>query len=171
MPTKRTKKMSRMGGTFGTTKTHGTGKKWNWTKNKVTSALNWTPTTAYSPTKFTNCRKQICAKIASFRTIHQQIAPSGKVVAFSPTTANKWINLVNQGAVVFKFSNQQFTRFFGKYFTKNPRSATTPSGVFKTLQKQFGNGIKAVAKGKGGNWLIAAVPNISARPFQNYNFK
>jgi hypothetical protein len=165
MPTKRNRS-SRTGRSFGTTST-GTGRNWN----RGGMSFNLTPAAKYSPMKFTNCRKQISAKIASFRTINQQISPSGKVVAFSPTTANRWINLVNQGNVVYKFTNQQFNQFFGRCFTSSPRSVTTPTGVCKVLQKQFGQGIKAVTKGKGGTWLIAASPNVSGRPFQTYNFR
>lgn len=138
-------------------------------KNTRNSSKTWKPTTAYSPSKFGQTRKQLTAKIASFRTINQQIGGTGKVTAFSPTNANKWIKFVNNGANVYKFSGAQWNRHFGKLF--NSTSAVSPTTAMKALKKQFGSGIKAVTKGKGNSWLVAATPSVHASPFKNYSFK
>ncbi len=129
----------------------------------------WQPSSTYAPTKFSVQRKQVTAKISSFRTINQQINGTGKVTAFSPANVNKWINLVNSGHAVYKFNGMQANRHFGKLFN-NPINSISPSFALKTLQKQFGTGIKAVTKGKGNNWLIAASTTVNASPFRNYSF-
>ena len=140
------------------------------TKTTRNSSKTWKPTTAYAPSKFGQTRKQLTAKIASFRTINQQVSGTGKVTAFSPTNANKWIKFVNTGANVYKFSGAQWSRHFGKLFNSTS-GAVSPSIAMKALKKQFGTGIKAVTKGKGNNWLVAATPSVHASPFKNYSFK
>lgn len=124
------------------------------------------PTTSYSPTKYTNYRKELQAKIGSYRMINQQWTGAGKVTAFSPAGAHKWIKYVNQGAWVYKFNTTQFCRFFGSEW-----NYATPTAACRYLQRKFGTGIKAVTRGKGNCWLVAAMPNITARPFYNYNWK
>lgn len=126
----------------------------------------WSPTTTYSPNKFVNCRQEITAKIQSFRAINQQFSGVGKVTAFSPSVANKWISYVNDGCNVYTFTNQQFCRLFGSQW-----SIGSPSNAQRYLRNRYGTGIKAVARGKGNVWLIAANSRISARPFSNYNWK
>ena len=140
------------------------------TRTNTTSG-NWTPSAAYSPTKFKNCHQEVVAKIGSFRTINQQFTGAGKVTAFSPTTANKWIKYVNTGCRVYKFNNNEFSRYFGKYFGTTGAVTGAPTTALKKLQKQFGAGIKAITRGKGSNWLIAATPNVNGHPFNNYNWK
>ncbi len=124
------------------------------------------PTTTYSPTQFNTYKKTVTAKLASFKAINQQFTGSGRVTAFSPSGAAKWISFINKGANVYTFSNSQFTRFFGTQWSK-----CTPTVATRFLKNKFGNGILAVTKGKGNNWLIAATPTVSGRPFNNYNWK
>lgn len=126
---------------------------------------SWNPTT-YSPSKFSNCREEITAKIGSFRAINQQFAGASKVTAFSPSTANKWINYVNDGCNVYTFSSSQFGRLFGNQWTH-----TTPTNAFRYLRNRYGTGIKAVTRGKNNTWLIAATDRVTARPFSNYTWK
>ena len=126
---------------------------------------SWSPTTTYSPNKFSNCRQEISAKIQSVRAINQQFSGVGKVTAFSPSIANKWIGYVNDGCNVYTFTNQQFCRLFGSQW-----SVGSPSNAQRFLKSRYGTGIKAVARGKGNCWLIAANSRISARPFSNYSW-
>lgn len=136
------------------------------------STRTWSPSATYSPTKFTQQRTQVTTKIASFRNINSQLSGSGKVIAFSPATINRWINFVNSGNCVYKFNSAEFTRKFGRFFpTTTPTTAASPTVALKTLQRQFGQGIKAVTRGKGNNWLIAASPNVNKGPFGSYNWK
>src|SRR5262245_59909049 len=80
--------------------------------NTSSSSSNWN-TTSYSPNKFNTHRNEITSKIGSFRTINQQVTGAGKVKAFSPSTCTKWINFVNEGCNVYKFTHNEFCRHFG----------------------------------------------------------
>lgn len=120
----------------------------------------------YSPTKYNTYKKDLQAKIGSYRTINQQFSGATKVTAFSPTGAGKWIKYVNQGANIYKFSSKDFQKFWGKNWN-NP----TPTAAYNFMKKKFGVNIKAVTQGKGSYWLVAANPKISARQFTTYNWK
>ncbi len=167
MPTKTTKRF-RTSARRSTTGVRSSSRNTRGTGSGSTKAT-WSPSAAFSPTKFNTQKKSVTAKIASFRTISQQFTGAGKVTAFSPSAANKWIGLVNNGANVYKFNGQQFNRYFGKFFSNNV-NAVSPSIAFKTLKKEFGAGIKAVTRGKGNNWLVASTNN-TASPFKSYSFK
>ncbi len=121
---------------------------------------------AYSPTQFKNATKCIQQSIGSFRNIATQFSGAGKVTAFSPTTVNKWIKYVNGGTCVYKFTNEQFCRYFGTRF----HTPTSPMYAARYLKNRFGAGIKDVARGKGGSWLVAASANVSSGPFKNYKW-
>ena len=124
------------------------------------------PTASYSPSMFYNHKKHLQAKIGSYRTLNQQFTGAGKVTAFSPTAANKWIKYVDQGAWVYKFNNTQFCKFFGPQFAH-----ASPTAAYRFLRQKYGAGIKAVTRGKGNTWLVAAMPSVTARPFYNYTWK
>lgn len=139
----------------------------NWRTNNTS---NWTNSyrtgTSYSPTQFSNVRDQISQRMCSYRTIFTQCSGPGKVTWFSPTTANKWVKMINNGCLVYKFNNPDFCRSFGAQF----RNCNTTT-AFRTLRQRFGTGIKAVCRGKNNCWLICASTNVSGRPFNNYNWK
>ena len=139
---------------------------YNRTTTRTTTRAGYGTTGTYKPTQYTNYRKQLQAKICSYRNLNQQCNGTGQVTAFSPTGCNKWINYVNKGCYVYKFNNVQFTKFFGKDWNNQ-----TPNTACKYLQKKYGNGIKAVTQGKGNSWLVAATPNVTARPFATYTWK
>ena len=126
---------------------------------------SWNPT-SYNSSKFSNCREEITAKIGSFRAINQQFSGASKVTAFSPSTATKWINYVNDGCNVYSFSSSQFGRLFGSQWTNS-----SPTNAFRYLRNKYGTGIKAVTRGKNNTWLIAATDRVTARPFSNYTWK
>lgn len=132
----------------------------------TTGSTTWTPSNTYNPARFSTCRQEITAKIGSFRAINQQVSGAGRVTAFSPTTASKWINYVNDGCNVYTFNNNDFCRLFGRQL-----SNCSPTQAFRSLKNRFGTGIKAVTRGKGNNWLIAATDRVTARPFSNYAWK
>ena len=149
----------------GTTR-RNVGKRTNkYSKYNKTRSTSWT-TSSYSPNKYNTYKKTLQAKIGSYRTINQQFTGTGKVTAFSPSGANKWIKYVDQGAWVYKFNGPQFHKFWGSNWN-NP----TPTAAFRYLQKKYGTSIKAVTRGKGNCWLVAATPKITARPFSTYNWK
>lgn len=118
----------------------------------------------YSPNQFKMQRTEITAKIGSFRNLNQQVTGAGKVTTFSPTTAQKWINFVNTGARVYKFNATQLARYCGSQWSNNPSAST----AFRTLRSRFGAGIKAVARGRGNTWLVAATSKVNSGPFGAY---
>jgi hypothetical protein len=122
--------------------------------------------TGYTPSAFQHQKLEIVQRIGSYRNISQQITGSAKITSFSPTLANRWIRYVNDGARVYKFANKDFCRYFGSQWQQN-----TPNAAQRYLQKRFGTGVKAVCRGKGGTWLIAATPSVTGSPFRNYNWK
>ncbi len=122
--------------------------------------------TTYSPTKFSITRREIQQRITSYRTLNEQVNGSSGVTAFSPSSANKWVKIVDNGAFVYKFNNNEFSRYFG-----TQTSSGTPTAAFRTLRKKFGTGIKAVTRGRNNTWLIAASQHVSSRPFSTYNWK
>jgi len=145
----------------------GTTGFWNSNTNSSnTGSWGTTNINSYSSTKFSSCRETITAKIGSLRAINQQFTGAGKVTAFSPTNAGKWINMVNDGANVYTFSNSDFCRNFGRQL-----NTATPTFAFRWLKNKFGTGIKAVTRGKSGNWLVCATPRVSGRAFTSYNWK
>lgn len=125
----------------------------------------WTPK-AYNPTQFSMQRKAVTAQIQSLRYLNQQLSGAGRVTAFSPATARSWINFVNNGNYVYKFTNQQFCNSFGAQW-----ASASPGAALRFLRQRFGNGIRAVTRGRGNTWLICASPNVSGRPFSTYNWK
>lgn len=131
----------------------------------TTTTRGYTPNT-YNPNQYNTQKKTLQAKICSYNTIHRQMTGAGKVMAFSPTGANKWIRYVENGAWVYRFNSQQFKQFWGNTWN-NP----TPTAACRYLQHKFGQGIKDVTRGKGNYWLVAATQNINSRPFSNYNWK
>lgn len=120
----------------------------------------------YPTSQFRNIGRNIQQTISSFRNIQTQWTGTTKVTAFSPTAANKWIRYVNNGTYIYKFTNSDFCRHFGSRFN----SPTTTSSACRFLRNKFGAGIKDVTRGKGGCWLIAATPNVTARPFSTYKW-
>jgi hypothetical protein len=139
-----------------------------------------TPWRSGTSTKFNVPVNTMQGKIGSFRTLTQQCTPTG---CFTPTTANKWINFVNDGAFVYKFNNQQFNKLCNvtnsttntshnrSYNTTTNHGTFSNTAAFNTLRKKFGAGIKAVTKTNSHYWLVAATPSVSARPFTHYAWK
>lgn len=160
---------------FGKTTSTSTGS--NSSSRFGTTSRSGSTSSAFSSSKFSNFRKEVQARIGSYQALCKQCNGAGSVTAFSPTNANKWLKWVSTGTRVYTFTNTQFTRFFGTSWNKSTSTnasttnSTSPTQVTKFLRGKFGTGIKAVTRGKGGTWLVAASPSVSARPFANYNWK
>jgi hypothetical protein len=116
---------------------------------------------------FNQPRNECQWRMASYRAVYAQFSGTAKNTFFSPTTANKWINYVNQGYRVYQFSQKDFTRFFGSQWICN----YSPNTCFRWMRQKYGAGIKAVARGRTNIWLVAATHSVTARPFQNYTWK
>jgi len=121
---------------------------------------------SYNPSRFNTITKDIQARITSYRNLDQQFRGPGMVTWFSPTTANKWLKYVNNGAYVYKFTQNSFCRYFGQQWL-----TATPTTAYRWLRQKYGAGIKGVTRGKGNCWLVAATNRVTARPFNNYNWK
>jgi len=152
----------------------GTGASRGWNSGNNWSGNSWgsygsssrsTSSTSYSPTQFNNVREQCQQRVTSYRTIASQCSGPGRVNWFSPSTANKFVRYVNSGCLVYKFSNPEFCRSFGRQFS-NTNNAT----AFRLLKNKFGSGIKAVTRGKNNCWLVCASTNVNGRPFSQYNW-
>lgn len=149
-------------------RTNTTNRRTTTTTNRGTTAKSTGSgfnTNTYPPTKFSNQKCEVQARIGSYKNVASQFSGNAKVTAFSPTGANKWIKFVNNGTRVYKFNNAQFCKLFGtQWKDSNPTSACT------WMRKKFGTGIKAVTRGRNNNWLIAATPSVNKGPFKNYNW-
>jgi hypothetical protein len=118
---------------------------------------------------FSQPRNECQWRMMSYRTIYTQFSGPGKSTVFSPTTAHKWINYINTGCRIYKFSNKDFTRHFGNQW-ENPKF-NNPNTCYRWMRQKFGAGVKAVTRGRANTWLVAATPNVCARPFQTYTWK
>jgi hypothetical protein len=116
--------------------------------------------------KFSGVRDECQWRMSSYRNVYEQCSGAGRTYGFSPTAVNRWMKFINQGCPVYKFSNRDFCKFFGNEWTSGSASA-----AFKFLKSEFGTGVKAVARGKGNCWLVAARSTVSGKPFVNYDWK
>ena len=114
---------------------------------------------------FKRVRNECEWRIGSYRTIYSQFTGAGTKTTFSPTNANKWLNYVNNGYRVYKWSHKDFCKYFGSQWQQG-----TPTACQRYLKQKYGQGIKAVTRGKANCWLIATTPTVTARPFYNYNW-
>lgn len=133
------------------------------TRNTTTT----TSKTAWNPSKFGSVRQDLQCRIGSYQNIYSQVSGQKNVTTFSPTTATRWTNMVNKGARVYKFNTQQIKTGFGNQWTPD----LSPNTAARFLRQKYGNGIKAVAKGRGNTWLVATTTTINKGPFKNYNWK
>lgn len=142
-----------------------TNNRWNSTGSRV-GAGSLVSSTTYSPSKYSNIREQLQQRAASYRTLYSECSGPGMVTCFSPTTAKSWVRFVDNGCNIYRWNNNEFVRNFGSQF-----SSFNNTTAFRTLRQRFGAGIKAVTRGKGNCWLVAATDSVSARPFTNYTWK
>lgn len=163
---------------YGTTKSYGNTRGWKTgsyntnnryggysTRNTTNTTTHTNTTTSYSPAQFKPYRNTVHAKIGSFRTLEQQCTGSGRVTTFSPTTFNRWINMVNKGCCVYTFSTRDMTRWFGRNYTGSTNN------TLNQLRKKFGTGVKACAPTRNNCWLVCATPSVTATPFSSYTWK
>lgn len=130
-----------------------------------TRVSNTTQYAANSP-KFRAAREECQWRIGSYQNVYSQFSGNQKT-AFSPTTANKWLRYINNGGRVYKFTNQQFCKFFGnRWWTV--ASSTTNARQF--LRNKFGAFIKDVARGNNNTWLVATSKNVTGKYFTNYTW-
>lgn len=154
-----TRGYSRWGG-FGTTA--GNRNRSNTNRTGRTQAGTTTNTSAYRNVcdTFTN-------KISSYRTLINQTKGPAKFPRPTPTTLNNFANWIEKGAVVQTCSPQQVARWARSARTNF--NTTTPSvNACKTvLTKKFGKtAIKAVARAKNGQFMVATTQTTNGRSFR-----
>jgi hypothetical protein len=128
----------------------------------------YTPTATYpcnSP-KYKWVQQECQWRIGSYRNVYSQFTGAGTKTNISPATANKWMKYVNHGAMVYKFTNKDFCRYFG-----NRWAYSTSRAAYQYLKNHYGTAIKDVTRGKGNCWLIATTRTPASRPFNNYNWR
>jgi len=135
-------------------------------RNKTRRTTTNRTTYACHSRRFRPPRKECQWRIGSYRNVYSQFTPAGSQTVLSPTTATKWIKYVNNGALVYKFNNAPFSRYFGPRWTTG-----TPTAARQYMRRKFGAGIKDVTRGKGNCWLVATTKNMNRSPFCNYNWK
>lgn len=138
----------------------GTTQRSSYRRTTTHSGPGW----GYSNTRYDTFRREIQARIGSYRAINQQFSGTG-ATAFSPAAASRWMKMVSAGTRVYTFSHAEFSRYFGSQWNSG-----TPTAAFRHLRKKFGSGIKAVTRGRGNTWLVAATSSVSGRPFSTYQW-
>lgn len=149
-----------------TYKSNTSKKSGSWGRTSRTSRSSTTNSSTWSPNspQFKPIKNQCQAWIGSYKNVYSQINTSSKT-SLSPTVANRFVKLINNGSFVYKFSNPQFTQKFGQ-----TAKDLSPTQATKFLQKKFGAGVKSVARGNANCWLVAATPNVQKGPFKSYNW-
>src|SRR5262245_54958418 len=124
-------------------------------RTTTSSSSSRTTGRSFSASSFNKITSNIQQKIGSYRNIWSQFK-SGSTTCFTPGTANKWINLIDNGANVYKFTGNDFARWFGTNYS----STWSPSTATRYCKQRFGTGIKAVSRGKGNCWLVCASSTV-----------
>ena len=114
--------------------------------------------------------KTVCAslerKLDSFKTLYNQTKGVAKCARPTPAVLNSFTNWINKGAVVqtVKMAQiAQWARLANKTFnTRNP----TPTACKNVLCSKFGKTtIKAVARTKSGQFMVATASSWRGKPF------
>ena len=143
----------------------------SWGTGRSTSATSSSTWSVNTP-QFKTIKNECQAWMGSYKNIYSQFNGATKT-SFSPTVANRFLKLINNGTFVYKFNNTQFVKAFGSAFPgskTNFVSQFSAPTIAKQIQKKFGTGIKSVARGNGNCWLVAATPNVTSGPFKSYNW-
>jgi hypothetical protein len=146
-----------------------TTKNYNWNWGHTTRTLKRNPirsaTYPCNSPKFRIVKNECQWRMGSYYNVYSQFTGAGRYTYMSPTTANRWIRYVNNGAQVYCFSNRDFCNTWGnKLAHANPRAA------YMYLRNHYGSIIKDVTRGKNNCWLIATTRTPTARLFTTYNW-
>jgi hypothetical protein len=106
-------------------------------------------------------------KLDSFKTLFNQTKGPAKFTRPTPATINSFCNWVNKGAVVQTVSPGTIARWARlanqNFNTQNP----TPSACKTVLCGKFGRTtIKAVARTKSGQFMVATSPTWKGKSFK-----
>ncbi|MBI1825304.1 MAG: hypothetical protein HY287_04930 [Planctomycetes bacterium] len=118
----------------------------------------------------TTAYKTVCnnieRKLDSFKTLFQQAQGTGGAHRPTPSTLTSFCNWVNKGAVIQTCSTAQVNRWAQTTNKSFNPSNPSPNACKKVLAAKFGRGcIKAVAKTKTGQFMVATTPTVNGRTF------
>ena len=117
-----------------------------------------------NPGAYRNCKTQFANKVNSFKTLITQTEGPAKFGRPSLSTLNSFANWINKGAIVRTVSSIQIAKW-AKATNRNfsTRNANT-TACKNVLCKKFGkSSIKAVARTKSGQFMVAFSPTIGGR--------
>lgn len=152
----------------------GTAGKSNWGTTRSSNRRNVArrpasrSTTGNVPVAWKQCSTEFCNKISSFKTLYNQTKGPAKQGRPSPATLSSLAKWVNKGAVIQTVTSQQVAQWAKSTQRKsnvNTRNIT-PTACKNILCAKFGkSAIKAVARTKGGSFMVATTPTVQGKPF------
>jgi len=110
---------------------------------------------------YTSVRSQLTSKISSYRVLLNQVQGTGRGSQPSPTAVSRMAGWVGRGAHVYQVTNHQVNRVAGA-----GKKVSSAVSALRVLQSRYGKVVKAVAPGKSGSWLVAAVPQSGRKVFR-----
>ena len=139
---------------------------WSRTSSSKTGSARKVAGSTGNASQYRNVGNTFARKIDSFKMLYNQIQGPAKFGRPTPTTLNTFANLINKGAVVQTCTPAQVARW-ARSTNKNFNSRTPTTSACKTvLGAKFGRGtIKAVARTKNGQFMVATTPTCNGRPF------
>jgi hypothetical protein len=120
--------------------------------------------TSGNPGAYRNCKTQFANKVNSYKMLINQTEGPAKFGRPSPTTLNSFANWINKGAIVRTITPGQVAKW-AKATNRNFSNQNAGTAACKNvLCKKFGkSSIKAVARTKSGQFMVAFSPAIGGR--------
>ncbi len=117
-------------------------------------------------TAYRTCCNSFEQKIDSYKTLCEQTRGAGSAGKPTPATLNSFANWINKGAIVQTCTPTQVSRWArAKNKNFNPRNPS-PTSCKNVLTAKFGRTtIKAVARTKSGQFMVATTPTVKGRSF------
>lgn len=139
-----------------------------WASTSTRTTAGRARTTATTPTgTYKNVCNTFTNKISSYRTLINQTKGPAKFPRPTPNTLNSFANWINKGAVIQTCSPAQLAKWArNTNMNFNPRTPSV-TACKNILNKKFGkNCIKAVARTKNGQFMVATTPTVNGKNFQ-----
>jgi len=143
----------------------------NWRTGAKKTTYRTTTTTRGTKTSPTKCASGYAGtyrmfeqKINSFKTLYKQTCGAAKFARPTTATLSTFANWVGKGANVYTISTTQLNRWAGASRTKY--DWTKPTSCRNFLNNKFGKTtIKAIARSKTGQYMVACSPTYKGKPF------
>ena len=139
-----------------------TGTNWCTGNKKTTYHTSTTPTKC--ATGYAGTFRMFEQKINSYKTLYNQTRGVAKFDRPTTATLNTFANWVGKGANVYTITTTQLNRWAG--VTRTKYDWTKPTSCRNFLYNKFGKTtIKAIAKSKNGQYMVACSPTFKGKPF------